>query len=265
MPDDMEKRKQKEIEHYDKKAEEVLSEQVGGKDLGDFEGFKPQVLSSFKFAYNLLKENCRDKVVLDYGCGNGVHSFYFLKCGAKKVVGIDLSEKSLEIAIARAKKLGVENKMEFLKKDCENTEFPDNYFDLIFDGGTFSSLDLKNVFPELTRILKQNGMVVGIETFGHNPIANLKRKLNRVTGKRTEWAEGHIFNEEKLEEAGNYFGEIESWHFHVISFLAIPFLNILGGKIILKILETIDSALLSFSFLKKFGFKIVFVFKNPQK
>ena len=28
-------------------------------------------------------------------------------------------------------------------------EFPDNYFDMVFDGGTFSSLDLKLAYPGL--------------------------------------------------------------------------------------------------------------------
>jgi len=243
----MEERKQIEIEHYDQKAREF------GR------GPSSTNLASFKFTYKLLKENCQDKLVLDYGCGNGIHTIPIAKMGARKVVAIDLSEKSLDIAKNRAEKEGVADKVEFLKMDCEKMEFPDNYFDLIFDGGTFSSLDLKLALPELNRVLKPEGVLIGIETLGHNPIANLKRKLNKITGKRTGWATEHIFQIKDLKEVKNYFNKIEVRFFHIISFLAFPFLNLPGTKFVLKILEFFDSILLALPFLKKYAFKVVFI------
>jgi ubiquinone/menaquinone biosynthesis C-methylase UbiE len=261
----MEERKQKEIEYYDKKAESVLEEQSGERVFGDFEGFKPQDLSSFRFFYKLLGKYCNDKLVLDYGCGNGVHSAIPLEAGAKKVIAIDLSEKSLEIAKNRLKGEVLERKIEFKKMDCENTEFPDNYFDLVMDAGTFSSLDLNKVFPELKRILKPGGILIGIETFGHNPLANLKRSFNKLFGKRTSWAAEHIFQEKDIEEARKYFSGIETYFFHPISFLTIPFLSFPGGKALLKIFELLDKIILALPFLKKYSFKVVFVFKNPTK
>lgn len=257
----MEPRKIKEIEYYDKKTIEFSGEQVST----DFEGFEPQGLASFKFLYKILEENCQDKIVLDYGCGNGIHSGFLVKSGAKKVVGIDLSEKSLVIARERAMREGIEEKIEFLKMDCEKMDFPDNSFDIIFDGGTFSSLDLKNVFPELARVLNSGGKVIGIETFGHNPIANLKRKLNKVSGKRTGWAESHIFRKKDLKETEKYFGEINVRYFHIVSFLAIPFLKMPGGKILLKILEVVDKLLFLTPAFRKYAFKIVFIFSSPKK
>jgi len=137
-------RKKIEIEYYDKKAEEWLDkEKIKKKETADFEGFNPLLLDSFRFCYQWLKENCKNKVVLDYGCGNGIHSVPLAKMGAKKVFGIDLSEKSLEIAREKIKKEGLEGKVEFQKMDCEKMEFPANFFDIIFDGGTFSSLTLR--------------------------------------------------------------------------------------------------------------------------
>ena len=96
----MELRKQKEIEYYDEKAKKFFEEKTERKWLGDFEGFEPRNLESFRFCYRLLKENCQNKIVLDYGCGNGLHSSFLAKTGAKKVIGIDLSGKSLESAFA---------------------------------------------------------------------------------------------------------------------------------------------------------------------
>jgi len=261
----MEERKQKEIEHYDIKAESQIKESSGKRQKSDFEGFKPLDLASFSFLYKLLSECCRDKIVLDYGCGNGIHSFFPIKAGAKKVVGIDLSEVSLNIAREKARKEGVGDKIEFLAMDCEKLEFLDNYFDIIFDGGTFSSLDINKAFPELRRVLKPEGCLIGIETFGHNPITNLKRKVNKVTGKRTGWAESHIFQQKDLDAAKKYFNKIEVYYFHIVSFLALPFLNLPGGKLLLKLLEKVDSFLFLNSFIRKYAFKVVFVLSEPRK
>ncbi len=261
----IEERKQKEIEYYDKKAEEWLKEYSEKEWQTDFEGFKPTLLSCYNFTYKILEKYVKNKEVLDYGCGNGVHSIFLIRAGAKKVVGIDLSEKSLEIARERIKREGLEGKVEFLKMDCEKMDFPANYFDIIFDGGTFSSLDLKKAYPEIVRVLKPNGSLLGIETFGHNPFTNLKRKINKLTGKRTNWAVSHIFRMKYLKEAEKYFNKIETKYFHLISWFAFPFLNLPGGKMLLKILEKIDEILFKIPPLKKYAFKVVFIFSEPKK
>jgi len=260
----LEERKQKEIEYYNRKAEEMLQNQQA-LGSGDFEGFNPNLLSSFKFFYKILGENCKNKIVLDYGCGNGIHTVPLAKMGAKKVIGIDLSEKSLEIAQKRVEREGVEDKIEFFKMDCEKMDFANDFFDLIFDGGTFSSLDLNLAFPELTRVLKPGGCLIGIETFGHNPLTNLKRQINKITGKRTEWAVEHILKKKDFGKAKDYFNKVEVHYFHLISCVAFPFLGFPGGKILLKILEFLDNILFGMPFLKRYAFKVVFIFSSPKK
>lgn len=261
----MEKRKKAEIEYYDKQAERWLREILDKEKKGDFEGFNPILLSSFKFCYEYLKDRCQDKKILDYGCGNGIHSIFLAKIDAEKVVAIDLSEKSLKIAKERVKREGAGEKIDFIKMDCEKMDFSDSYFDIIFDGGTFSSIDLKKAYPELARVLKPNGFLIGIETFGHNPLTNFKRKINKLIGKRTGWAAEHIFQIKDLKEAEKYFSKTEVHYFHLISWLAFPFLNLPGEKFLLKLLEPIDKILLGLSFLRKYAFKVVFIFSKPKK
>ncbi len=75
----LEERKEKEIEYYDKKAEEWLREK-GEKELKtDFEGFNPNLLSGYAFCYKILKSHCQDKIILDYGCSNGIHAIPLAK------------------------------------------------------------------------------------------------------------------------------------------------------------------------------------------
>lgn len=261
----MDLRKQKEIEHYEEKAEEQLKSVSRKKKVSDFEGFDPGDLNSFSFCYKWLEKNCRNKKVLDYGCGNGIHSLFIAKTNPEKLTGIDLSEKSLEIAEERLKKKGLKEKAEFLKMDCEKMDFPDQYFDVVFDGGTFSSLDLSAAYAEISRVLKPDGYLIGIETFGHNPLTNLKRRLNRMTGKRTEWADKHILRDKDLEEAKNYFSSVETKFFHLTSWFAFPFINLPLGKPFLKILEAVDEVLLKIPFLRKYSFKLVFIMSKPKQ
>lgn len=261
----MEKRKQKEIEYYDKKTKEQLRNFQKENQTLDFEGFSPFILGSYKFLQELSKNKCENKKILDYGCGNGIHSVWLAEYGAE-VVGIDLSKYSLQIAKERAKKEGIDNKAEFLMMDCENLDFPDDSFDIIFDGGTLSSLDFKKALPEISRVLRPGGFLIGIETLGHNPLTNLKRKINKITGKRTEWAAAHIFQTQDLRQAEKYFNRIETHFFHFVSWIVFPFLNLPGGKILLKLLEKIDHFLIFlFPFLKKYSFKIVFILSEPRK
>lgn len=258
----MEERKKIEIAHYNQKADSLLRQPGVQKWMGDFEGFHPHVLSSYRAFYELVVEHCKGKKVLDYGCGNGIHSG-FIAQHAAEVVGIDLSESSLKLARERMKKEGVEEKVVFRVMDCEALDFPDNSFDVIVDGGTFSSLDLDKAFAELARVLKSEGVVIGIETLGHNPITNFKRKLNKKTGKRTEWAASHIFQMQDLARAGTYFKEVEAKFFHLLSWSTFPFLQIPGGRLLLRASELIEYPFLSLPFLKRYSFKIVFVFRNP--
>ncbi len=260
----MEPRKQKEIKYYDERAKKQLENLQKEKKEIDFEGFSPFVLSSYKFLQSFLKNKCKDEKILDYGCGNGIHSVWLAGRGAE-VVGIDLSKPSLQIAQREVKEARIDDKVKFIPMDCENLNFPNDSFNIVFDGGTFSSLDLKKVFPELRRVLKPGGFLIGIETLGHNPLTNFKRKIKKKRGKRTEWAADHIFQMKDLKLAGEYFDKIETHFFHFISWIVFPFLSLPGGKILLKLFEKIDRFLIFlFPFLRKYSFKIVFIFSQPK-
>jgi ubiquinone/menaquinone biosynthesis C-methylase UbiE len=251
----MELRKKIEIEYYDREAGQWLGGEL--KELGSKGGFDSFILKSYIFLKNISKEKIRGKKVLDYGCGSGLN-LEWLSIRAKEVVGIDLSKKSLEIAqkIVLQKKL---NNVRLILMDCEKLEFLDNSFDVIFDGGTLSSLDINKVLPEIKRVLKPGGFIIGIETFGHNPFTNLKRKINKIRKTRTEWAESHIIKNKDFKIIKEYFGDIKVYYFHLISWIAFPFLALPGGIYMLRFLEKIDSFLVSlFPFLKKYCFKIVF-------
>jgi SAM-dependent methyltransferase len=54
-----------------------------------------------------------DDTVIDVGCGSGVLSFVAARLGAKRVIGCDISEEAVEAASRNAKRLGLDDRVEF--------------------------------------------------------------------------------------------------------------------------------------------------------
>ncbi len=260
----MEYRKKIEAKHYDRLAKEWSTRHLREQENTDVETLNHRIFLSYQFCEKWIKENVKKGYsVLDYGCGNGMHSILPARLGAK-VTGIDLSEESLKIARHLAKREGIQDFTTFLKMDCEQLTFPDNSFDIIFDGGTFSSLDLKKAIPELARVLKPTGKLIAIETLGHNPLTNFKRRLNNIRGVRTTWAVDHIFKIGDIDIMENYFGKVETHFFNLLSLFAFPLLTIPGGTRLLHILEGLDSLFLHLPFLQRYAFKIVLAASNKK-
>ncbi len=260
----MDLRKEQEIKHYDRLARRWQAKVAVHPELVslDIEATDVMKMSSYQKLYELLRQHVPGKKVLDYGCGHGMHTIQIAKMSAREVVGVDLSEESLKIAEERSMKNKVSN-MKFLKMDAEALEFPNNSFDIVFDGGTFSSIELEKGLKEIQRVLMPGGLLIGIETLGHHPLANLKRWINKKRGVRTGWAAAHIMKINDLKLAKKYLTFEQINFFHLTSLLAIPFQNLPGAKLIIKFADALDKILFKIlPFLKKYAFKAVFVFRR---
>jgi len=149
--------------------------------------------------------------------------------------------------------------------DCEKTSFADNYFDIIFDFGTFSSIDINLAIKEISRIIKPDGLLICIETLGHNPIANLNRRINMLRGKRTHWATNNIMTIDQWRGLSKYFNEHDIRYFNLLTLFFIPILVVLPHKLsgyLLSFLWKLDGFILKFPVFQKYAFKTVSVFKN---
>lgn len=69
-----------------------------------------------------IKENVKDKVVIDLGTGPGIMGYLAIKYGAKKVYCIELIEKYLNVA---KKMLADYDNVEFILGDARNLTFPE--------------------------------------------------------------------------------------------------------------------------------------------
>lgn len=105
-----------------------------------FEGYK--ALRDNDNNYNDLLEqpamakllpDIKGKSVLDLGCGYGHNCLDFVKRGAARVVGIDISEKMLEVA----KKESAHSKITYLNMSMTDISNLDERFDLIYSSLAF--------------------------------------------------------------------------------------------------------------------------------
>lgn len=96
------------------------------------------------------------KTVLDAGCGNGYLSRKIAET-AKKVFGVDLTERLIELAKQRDNPQNID----FSLGNLEKLHFPENTFDVILCNMVLMDVErLQFVIKELSRVLKAAGILV---------------------------------------------------------------------------------------------------------
>ncbi|HSR42670.1 MAG TPA: class I SAM-dependent methyltransferase [Longimicrobiales bacterium] len=99
--------------------------------------------------------------VLDLGCGWGTFTFAFAPV-VREVVGVDFSEKSIELCRRRAREEGVRN-VDFHRVDAADTGLDRESFDVIVAADFLEHLDRDQtgaVLDECARLLKRGGRLV---------------------------------------------------------------------------------------------------------
>lgn len=219
-------RKLKELEfhdqHRDTKILQELPQDTYEKFYGNKKYYQATRLSK-SYVDQWIAKYAKDKIFLDYACGNGDNAIKAAKASAKLSIGIDISSVSVSNATQKAKKEGINENIYFLQADCENTRLPDQAIDVIICSGMLHHLDLSYAFPELRRILRGGGRILCVEALDYNPLIKLYRNLTPEM--RTEWEKSHILDFSDVEFAERFFdiGEIKYWH---ISSIIAPKLSL---------------------------------------
>ena len=118
--------------------------------------------------------------LLDIGCGTGREAMALAKLGYK-VLGIDISEKEIEIAKEEAKK----EKLEIEYKLCNgiNLEFDKDYFDYVIIwaqtlGNIYERKNRLKILAEAKRVLKNNGILC-FSTHDYEFVKNTYKKFTK--------------------------------------------------------------------------------------
>jgi SAM-dependent methyltransferase len=96
-------------------------------------------------------DEIRDKVVVDFGCGSGGEAIEIAQHGARRVVGIDISERLLSAARANAERAGVADRCMFTDQTAEHADL------LVSIDGFEHFADPQGVLRVMAGILKPTG------------------------------------------------------------------------------------------------------------
>ena len=108
-------------------------------------------------AMKLLLPDLKNKSVLDMGCGFGINCMDFLKRGAVKVTGIDISENMLDVA--RAENSG-EN-IEYINLSMEKIDELDSKFDFAYSSLAIHYVtDFEKLIKDIYSKLNDNGILL---------------------------------------------------------------------------------------------------------
>ncbi len=102
-----------------------------------------------------LAPDLRDNAVLDLGCGYGENCAEFLKMGASRVTGIDISEKMLSVAVSEHPDI------EFIRGDMSDLSFIKGKYDVVFSSLALHYIeDFGKFAKEVHDLLNHDGYFV---------------------------------------------------------------------------------------------------------
>ena len=165
-------------------------------------GERPSELT-LEASKRLVRHKGRPLRVLDIGCGYGRDSTYVAKSLGFRVLGIDISEKAIEMAKENALKAQA-TKAEFKIMDFRNLQ---SYFDVILVSNLYHLLPpegRRDLAEHIARLLGPDGMLylnaISINDGEHYGVGTL------VLGEKNTWVDGkyiHLSTEEELRDAFN--------------------------------------------------------------
>lgn len=121
-----------------------------------------------------------------------------------KIIGIDISERMLEIGRKKIKKLGLQEKIELLNGDSETINMKSNSFDAVTVAfGVRNFQDLERGLTEILRVIKPGGKLVVLEF--SKPVSPLVRSFYNFYMKIVTPFMGKLFS--KNRSAYKYLDE----------------------------------------------------------
>ncbi len=254
-------RKLKELEFHDRDRDQSSIEKtLSSNTYEKYYGNKKYYLStrrSRQFTKDWIAAESKDKVFLDYACGNGETAIFAAQTGASLSLGFDISGVSVENARDAAVAAGLNDNIRFFQADAENTKLPNNSIDAIVCSGMLHHLDLSYAFPELRRILKPGGKILAVEALDYNPAIKVYRFL--TPDMRTEWEKAHILNLSDVRFASRFFDVKEIRYWHVAGYAA--------GKFpwLFPLLDRLDLALEKIPYVQRMGWIFTFVLEKRRE
>ena len=224
------------------------------KTKGRFENiFYKAIYNSHEDFFYFLKTNSINANILDYGCGTGSALKKVIEFNPKKIIGIDISDISIQKAKETIKVTN--SNVELLVDNCEKTKFNNNTFDIVYGTGILHHLDIKICLKEIHRTLKPGGKLLFIEPLGTNPLINLYRKFTPKSRSEDE----HPLVSKDFNSIKNKFVKNKIKYYGLLTLIFFPAYFSPKDSTIFKILTKIDQLLFNISFFQKLAWSVLII------
>jgi len=232
--------------------EKNFHNELQSKKKGRFENIFYKALYNIHEDFvDFLKDNAKNSEILDYGCGVGLFVEKVINFNPKKIIGIDISEVSINKARERIKEL--KSNANFYVDNCEKTKFEDNSFDIVYGSGILHHLKIDECLDEIYRILKPNGDLLFIEPLGTNPIINFYRRLTP----KSRSVDEHPFVNKDFEYIKKKFIKIKIKYYGFLTLLFFPFYKSPADSRIFRLLSNFDQFLFKFKIFQLFAWSVL--------
>lgn len=192
-------------QHFFEQYSQMPRSKEGLKAAGEWHEFK-KLLPDFN-----------QKTVLDLGCGFGWHCIYAAEHGAKKVVGIDLSERML----TEARQKTTSPVISYQQKAIEDIKLEPKSYEVVLSSLALHYVaDFTSVCQKVHTNLKQNGaFIFSVE----HPVFTAEGSQAWITdeqGNKLFWPVDHYFDESL--RTTNFLGEeVQKHHRTLTSYIQI--------------------------------------------
>ena len=217
----------------------------------------------YKSLYNInedffsnIEKKANQSQILDFGCGSGLFIEKTIKYKPKKIVGIDISEVSINKAKEKAKKIGID--VDYYVDNCEKTKFENNSFDIVYGTGILHHLEFNKCLNEIYRILKPNGSLIFIEPLGTNPFINLYRKLTPNSRSKDE----HPLIYKDFLYIRNKFIDTNIKYYGFLTLIFSPFYKLPSKSKFFKVLAKLDQFLFRFKIFRPLAWSVLITAKK---
>ena len=154
----------------------------------------------------------------------------------------------------------MEDRCTFVVGDAEHSGFEDESFDCIFVSSVLHHLDLDAAYKELHRLLRPDGMILCKEALSNNPFFMYYRR--KTPHLRTAWEVDHILSVDDIKKGEKYFSQVDIKFFHLFVLGAVPFRGTVLFDPVRKILDGLDSFVLSLPLVRHWAWQGIFTLKK---
>ena len=177
---------------------------------------------------SLVRNSKKGFKILEICCGEGECSGPILE-NYKHITFADISKNSLDVIKKKYNSFLTES-ISFKVCNMELLPFDNEIFDIVACAGGLSYGNNKLVLNEIHRVLKPNGIFIGIDSLNENPIYKLNRYMHYLRGNRTKSTLKRMPDRKLLEDYKRKFGITKINYSGKLIWMLYPLSKIIGYK-----------------------------------